>query len=205
MDSKELGLKGDNGSTGHITTFTGRGIFPLSPNPADIFIEDIAHSLANQCRFTGHTREFYSTAQHSVMVSWIVPMECELEGLLHDGSETYLSDIARPIKLQPGFGDAYHEAESRLEKAIAERFELPYPMTKAVKDADAILLWTEMRDLMPQNPPKDALVLDNTIEPWSPKRAEREFLRRYWELTGEECVLPDEQLFTDGRLKALHT
>ena len=50
-------------------TFTGRQFFPLDPDPQDIDIVDIAHSLAMQCRYNGHTDRFYSVAEHCVHVS----------------------------------------------------------------------------------------------------------------------------------------
>ena len=54
---------------GSITTHSGVRFWPLLPNPDDILIEDIAHSLSLQCRFAGHSRVFYSVAEHSVRVS----------------------------------------------------------------------------------------------------------------------------------------
>src|SRR4051812_43149736 len=85
-------VKGD----GRIITHTGKWFNVLDPNPDEVDIEDIAHALALQCRFTGHTDEFYSVAQHSVLVANHCPSEYGIYGLLHDGSEAYLSDIARP-------------------------------------------------------------------------------------------------------------
>jgi uncharacterized protein len=38
-------------------TFTGRAFFPLNPRPEDVVLEDIAHHLANICRFGGAVRE----------------------------------------------------------------------------------------------------------------------------------------------------
>ena len=69
---------------GTIVTFTGELFCPLDPDPSKINIEDVAHALANSCRFTGHVRKFYSVAQHSVLCSMLVPNELRLTALLHD-------------------------------------------------------------------------------------------------------------------------
>ena len=55
-----------------IQVYTGGQFWPLDPRPEEIHIEDIAHALALTCRFTGHCREFYSVAQHSLLVSYYV-------------------------------------------------------------------------------------------------------------------------------------
>ena len=57
---------------GSITTFSGVLFWPLLPNPDDIRIADIAHALSQQCRFAGHTRTFYSVAEHSVPACYAV-------------------------------------------------------------------------------------------------------------------------------------
>jgi hypothetical protein len=173
-----------DGSGGWIATYTGRTIYPLNPDPVDICIEDVAHSLANQCRFTGHVRKFYSTAQHSVAVSHLVPEELALTGLLHDAGEAYMSDIARPVKHADAMS-FYRVIEDLLEEAIAERFGLPWPFPPEIKEADKIMLWTEMRDLMPNDPPEGVDMLKSTVSPWLPPKAERVFLLRYQELTGK--------------------
>ena len=53
-------------------TYTGRAFHALDPRADEVFIEDIAHALALQCRFGGHCRVPYSVAEHSVRVSWLV-------------------------------------------------------------------------------------------------------------------------------------
>jgi hypothetical protein len=174
----------DETMTGHIATYSGVVFEPLNPDPSLIAIEDIAHALGNSCRFTGHVRRFYSVAQHSVMCADLVSPELRLTALLHDGSEAYLSDIARPIKMQPEFGDVYKKFEARLEEAIAERFGLVYPYPAEVKWADNVMLRTEQRDLMPpafRHEGED--YYPGTIEPWAPDAAGAAFLHRFYELT----------------------
>jgi len=113
------------GSDGSITTFSGISFWPLLPNPDDIRIDDIAHALAHQCRFAGHTRLFYSVAEHSVRVSQLCRPEDALWGLLHDASEAYLSDVPAPLKELPEF-EPYRAAERNLQGAVAQRFGLLY-------------------------------------------------------------------------------
>lgn len=167
-----------------IATYTGRWIEPLKPDPEAIDIEDIAHSLSNQCRFTGHTRKFYSTAQHCVLVSQVVPDELALWGLLHDASETYVSDIARPVKhANEKFGEVYRAVEETLLEAVAQRFNLSWPEPEEIKVADKMLLRAEQRDLMSNDPDPDKPIYEHTIDPWLPEEAETRFLERFNELS----------------------
>jgi len=47
----------------------GKPFWPLDPRLSEITLEDIARSLSMQCRWNGHCKEFYSVAQHCVLVS----------------------------------------------------------------------------------------------------------------------------------------
>jgi hypothetical protein len=172
-----------------IFTFSGGFMRPLDPQPEDILIEDIAHALANQCRWTGHVAEFFSVAEHSMNVAKLVPEELRLTALLHDASEAYLADLARPIKKAPGLGEVYLEVEARLEAAIAERFGIdPDPLGhKAVKQADEQALWAEAKALLPvlgeQMPePPDSIVI-NCLRP---RAAKKKFLAAFKAYGGEE-------------------
>lgn len=172
--------------SGWILTFTGRRFYPCDPNPDDIHIVDIAHALSMQCRFTGHSRAFYSVAQHSAHVSEQVPQEHALWGLLHDAAEAYLVDLARPVKQLPEF-DAYREAERRVMRAVCKRFGLPETQPDCVTDADHRMLVTEARDLM--HPNWQTLTNHTTggytqrIVPRFPTVARRLFLDRFEALT----------------------
>ena len=167
-----------------IQTFTGKKFHPLDPSLSEISIIDIAHALSMICRFTGHSKEFYSVAQHCVLVSYICDEKDALHGLLHDASEAYLSDISKPLK-HSGFFEEYKRIEHHLQSMIFQKFGLSMEEPPGVKKADIILLATEARDLMsplhtdwiqPVNP------LPFTIFPLPPKEAEQLFLNRFEEL-----------------------
>jgi len=130
-------------------TYSGVHFYPMDPRPEDFKIEDISHALSNQCRFSGHTAIFFSVAQHSILVAKTIlmenkPREVVLAGLLHDAAETYLVDIPSPIKrMLPD----YSKMEGIVSKALAEKFGVPYPWPKCVKDADVRATYAEAREL----------------------------------------------------------
>lgn len=171
-------------------TYTGRKMWPLDPDPSDIDILDIAHALSNTCRFSGHTKEFYSVAQHSYLVSLLCP-EHALWGLLHDAAEAYLHDISTPVKHAPQMA-AYRETEDWLRGMILLKYgirNLKEP--KEVKDADVMMAVIEGAHLMPGTPDAFWAQANYTIgdEPfiiWMPRKAEEKFLIRFDELTHKD-------------------
>src|SRR5215211_8159120 len=113
-----------------IQTLSGRRVNPLDAAPEDIDPADIARALANTCRFGGHSKAFYSVAQHSAIVCDLLeergatPDEL-MAALLHDAAEAYLGDLPHPLKHRSELGAAFRVAEKRLEAVIEERFALP--------------------------------------------------------------------------------
>lgn len=188
-----------------IQTFRGLRFHHLDPQPDDICIEDIAHALSNLCRFAGHTREFYSVAQHSVLASKCCPDRDALWGLLHDAAEAYCVDVPRPLKHMPGM-EPYRATEDAIMQVIADKFGLPWPQPDSVKWADETVLFTEKRDLLVQlswstdptsrpHPPMEARIV-----PWAPRRAEAAFLTAFGVLTGDPRYSPIEcQVLTEQR------
>lgn len=170
-----------------IQTMSGRYASLVDLKPHDVNIGDIAHSLSNICRFGGHTREFYSVAQHSCLVSTLVPQEFALEALLHDASEAYVGDMVLPLKrMLP----SYRTVEGMVWRAIAQAYGLPPETSACVKEADLILLATERRDLMHEQsvhwPVLDGVTpMPESIRPREPAHARAEFLVRFWELVKE--------------------
>ncbi len=105
---------------GKIRVHSGIMIDPLNPKCQEISIEDIAHGLSMICRFAGHTKYFYSVAEHSIITSYRVENKHKLAALLHDASEAYLLDIPSPLKKKLR---RYKNAEYKLMRIIAEKFK----------------------------------------------------------------------------------
>ena len=172
-----------------IMTTSGDYFNFLQPDENSFTIEDIAHALSHVCRFGGHCSEFYSVAQHSVLVSYLVKPEYALLGLLHDAQEAFLGDIPSPLKqILP----EYKRLEAIAERTILHKFGLSYT-TKSkdnVKQADVIALATEKRDLLPANTDSDAWSWINDvpthplpIHPINSRLSRIRFLQRFYELT----------------------
>jgi len=130
-----------------IQTSTGKAFDPFAPDPFLICIEDIAHALSNVCRFTGHTRSFYSVAQHSVEVATRLAPELQPYALLHDATEAYLLDLPTPLKQRPEFA-FYRQAEADLLAAILRRFGLEPTLPAEVKQMDKRMLLLEKNRLL---------------------------------------------------------
>lgn len=163
-----------------IQVYQGKVFDFVNPTEQMIDIENIAHSLSMLCRFGGHCKWFYSVAQHCCYAYDAAKPENKKEALLHDASEAYIQDIVRPLKRRL---PDYNVYESNIERLIAKKFNLPYPMSKEVKYIDNQLCNTEKLQIM--HPCSKAWIplpspLHIRIFFWSPNRARDEFMDR-WE------------------------
>ncbi len=174
-------------TTPYVSTFSGNRFYPLEPRIDRVAIEDIAHGLAYQCRFNGQTCEFYSVAQHSLLVAGMVPPHLRLAALLHDAAEAYLGDMVKPLKvLLPEFA----AIEEKVSAIIAATFAIDFSDYGPIKRADLIALATEKRDLMPHSVERwayldDIPALSAAIVPMSPSQAKRAFLEEFLRLDSE--------------------
>ena len=166
-----------------ITTFTGKKFHFLNPQPEEISIVDIAHHLSMLCRFTGACKRFFSVAEHSIRVSWILPDKLQLVGLLHDAAEAYINDISRPVK----YTHKLEETETIISKVIGGKYgvNLKDPL---IKEADNILIATEARDLMANMDSWSELPepLPGIITPWDSITAKWRFLNLFKSLGGRD-------------------
>lgn len=166
----------------------------------DMEIEQVAYSLSQLCRFTGHTFEFYSVAQHCVLVSELVPVQHGMAGLLHDAHESVCGDVSSPLKamlpdyqrieasLMNDFLHRFHDEPSTLPRDAGHLLTVP----EDVKVADKQALAIEQERLMPEaNRPRwyhedPAMVKLLThfehFDVWPPTIARRRFVDRYYHL-----------------------
>lgn len=152
---------------GKIRTFSGLYVDPLNMRAEDIRIEDIAHHLANECRYAGACPHHYSVAQHSVLVALMFEHpEMKLAGLLHDAAEAYLKDIPSPVKHDPSMA-WYRDVEHALTRLIYDKFGLPISLLKFTKVADDAVFNREVRSWWGDKV---------TIYPWTQEAAESMFL-----------------------------
>jgi hypothetical protein len=174
-----------HGDENYFTTISGRRFWPLDPREGDVDIEDIAHALALQCRFNGHVCDFYSVAQHSVIVSHHVAPSSALHGLLHDAAEAYIGDMTRVLKHDPSM-KLFKDCDNLLTALIYKRFGLSPIEPVDVKQADVTLLQDEVR-CVALHPEQRPLYMQGPgfnldITPWGPSRAKEVFLWRFDQL-----------------------
>jgi len=192
----------------YILTRSGRRFDFVNPTAQQISIQDIAGALSKICRYTGHCKWFYSVAQHSVLVSQLVPRTLAFEALMHDAHEAYTTDVSSPLKRM--LGRVYAAVEHRVDRAIRHKFSLPV-LPKAgrlnefmyrhglpyqhdhssplIKKADWIALGIEYKSLMPADtnewPEFRGLFIPNWgIDYEPPEIAEQNFLKRFYNLRG---------------------
>lgn len=137
-----------------ILTKTGKEIDIENPKLEDIVAEDIIVGLSNLCRYNGHTKRFYSVAEHSIYCAEIarhlgLPSFHILRALLHDASEAYVGDCIRPLKqnlpLFSKYEDKFEEIIYRSFDIYSDDEEIEEDINKVIKAIDNTVLHLEMK------------------------------------------------------------
>lgn len=164
-----------------IQTYTGKMLWPLEPAAEDVFLLDIAHALSMKCRYGGHCAEFYSVAEHCVLLSHVVSKPNALWALLHDAAEAYLADIPRPVK--PFIG-GFKDLETEIMVQVCAKFGLDPEEPEEVKAADTRITADEKLALMQAGPAWNGLgtPFGVRINNYRPRLARKFFVQRFLEL-----------------------
>jgi len=181
-----------------IQTFSGRKPSLANPTYDDIHIDDISHALSNICRFTGHCRNFYSVAQHSVIGANFAIKEYKDDTLarlflLHDASEAYLGDLSRPtkrlIRIETSEAGIYELYEDRWSDLIYRKFGFVSDLVKQYKakitEIDMRMLFTERNQLLSMFAAEDWQSWGDyepfsySISPWTPDIAKKAYLNAF--------------------------
>lgn len=118
-----------------------------NPSFFDVPLLTIAQALSHVCRYGGHTKYFYSVAEHSCRVAMLVSDKHRLTALMHDVTEIITSDIPSSVKnLIPEI----RLFENTLWAALGKKYKLPISMPAEVKEADALIVMEESMHLMPR-------------------------------------------------------
>lgn len=189
---------------GWMQTVTGLRFYPLEPRAEDVDVRDIAHGLAMCCRYAGHTKRFYSVAEHCVHVSReaervlrdsshgprkhdeLTIIRWSMLALLHDSAEAYLGDMIRPLKHQPEMAE-FRRAEAAIE-AVVQQALVPFATSpeahELIKSIDDRIIVDEITVLkvdpgMYEDVAPLGGALGVRMECWSPEQARTQFLQRY--------------------------
>lgn len=131
---------------GWIEVWPGKQFHFSQLAPSEVDIESVAHSLSQLCRYNGHTRRFYSVAEHAcIMSDWVLQQPWAnardaLTALHHDDAEFIIGDMARPVKVTI---PAFKALETEIDEVIALRFGTIYPFPAWLKEIDTRIIRDE--------------------------------------------------------------
>lgn len=177
------------------TTVSGNLYHPYNLKPEQVYIDDIAHSLAMQCRFNGHCTDFYSYAEHSILVSELAShdkifkntalnallqtkqmnrLEAAMFGLLHDANKAYTNIESCAL--------------STIQKSLFPNIDFCNSSINAVTIANRVARGLELQFFgLQSNAETDENILETieyfkgrkAIHCFGPASAERHFLGRF--------------------------
>lgn len=187
-----------------ITTMSGATFDYGDAANATITIDDIAVALGNTCRFGGHVRNFYSVAEHEILVANLVyeaagtREEC-YAALHHDSHEAFTGDVPSPLKakIKAEAPRLWERLEEECDLALQRNLGVSAELMRRpiVKRADKLALAIEGYALKPAGTalfgledqpeiPNIATLAQRYIRCWSPRDAARAFVSAHIHLSG---------------------
>jgi len=165
-------------------TASGMQFAFMNPEPYMIRLEDIALALSRTCRYGGHTKRFYSVAEHCCLMSDFVlhtggePLAA-FTALHHDDAEAYIGDLPRPAKQNM---PQFKGVETGIDRVVAERFGSIYPFPDWLKELDTRILVDERAQVI--NPSMNQWTIDHFeplgIKTWQIMGRSSWWVRRQW-------------------------
>jgi len=173
----------------NIPTYSGGYIDIFNLKSEDINIKDIAHGLSIAGRWSNQCNTKYSSAEHCLYVSQILPDEWKLAGLLHDASDFILPEVAHYLKhskLMTGF----RTLENEIQDKIYRKYGINYVDHALIKKADNTAAYWEYKklfnkDLGHMDCVKEDVMCEVKINIYQAKVAEYKFIKQFERLKNE--------------------
>jgi uncharacterized protein len=174
-------------------TANGRKFYLLNPTAEQVFADDIFAALPlipcfNGAQENGKHEYPYSVAQHCLLVSRLVAPELALDALLHDAWKIYVGDLTRPLNqlLNQISNGHWNIVRGGIQNAVAQKFNLTFPLPDAVEDGDRQARANELRDVMADVPELWSLKLpeptSEIITPLHPSIVRAQYVERFADL-----------------------
>lgn len=126
-----------------VITSSGR----IGPYEGVLNVEKAVVALGKICRFAGNVKQFYSVLAHSLVVCDLAPERIKLLALVHDLSETAISDVPSPFKVIQ-LEAIEHRIQQRLYSSLGLNPTVTDFEDLAIADRRALLgeVWTVAED-----------------------------------------------------------
>ena len=163
-----------------IPTYSGEKFYYTNPQRDQVKLEDIAHGLAMNPRYSGQCQKFYSVALHSVLVSKELENQgysekIQVYGLFHDAPEAYMGDVPAPLKKEL---ENVKQVENNIMNVVWNALDIQPPAEEEwqkIKQADKILLYHEASELVSRDDWAEKVDRDYDLTSDSRKEEKKDF------------------------------
>lgn len=194
-------------------TASGAYVWAYHANAADVHLLDIARGLANECRYGRQLRrrgQWYSVAEHTVILSHLVPERLRPLAMLHDAGEAYgFGDVPRPVRDDPECQAIVDRIEAPWCAAALERYNVTATADdwREIEKYEQALFVDEAIAILADGPGYLAVCgcadlprLGVNIACLSPGAAEWVYLRRFAEVFPDRADEVERAMYPEDRL-----